>query len=388
MSLKILVNMPKITINSSIAAAALGNYIIKENLLVKEASCDRSIEKKYMPDDDEDDEFTRIQLTLGVGSYLFTYKGNNYTYNKVQMGEPLTSTAFDKDATIYEETFVEGTADNIAEEIMELTTLAMKETKRDGYIKTYSYQPKSNYWEFESTIPERSFSSVVLDKDLKKSILNDVNDFTNPDTKSWYYTHGINYRRCYLLAGPPGSGKSSCVKAITSHLKRNIHRIDLGDPNLTDSSLLCAVNSVDKSAVIVFEDIDCLFDSNRNKLDDLNITFSGLLNSLDGICVSRGQIFIATTNYVDRLDQALKRKGRVDRIFQFNYATKEQAKQMFLRFYPNEEELSNKFADCIGPKVATSDLQHHFIMNRKKSAEDASKYVQDKYDDKFEAMYG
>lgn len=199
--------MTKITINSSIAAAALGNYIIKENLLVKEASCDRRIEKKYMPDDEEDDEFTRIQLTLGVGSYLFTYKGNNYTFNKVQIGEPLTSTAFDKDATIYEETFIEGTADNIAETIMELTTLAMKETKRDGYIKTYSYQPKSNYWEFESTIPERSFDSVVLDNDLKRSLLDDVNDFTNPDTKSWYYTHGINYRRCFLLAGPPGNGK-------------------------------------------------------------------------------------------------------------------------------------------------------------------------------------
>lgn len=179
------------------------------------------------------------------------------------------------------------------------------------------------------------------------------------------------------------------TRALTSHLKRNIHRIDLGDPNLTDSSLLCAVNSVDKSAVIVYEDIDSLFDSNRNKLCEVsNVTFSGLLNSLDGISVSRGQIFILTTNYVDRLDQALKRKGRVDRIFQFNYTTKAQAKEMYLRFYPNEEELSDKFAECIGAKVPMSNLQEHFITHRKKSAKEASKYITENRDEKFESIYG
>lgn len=379
--------MPKVSINTSFIASSLERYIIHEKLLITDCSKDRRIDRKIIHDDDTDDLDDKIQLTLGLGVFDFTYKGHRYQFQKVAVGDPLPSTAFDKDAVIYENTFICGDNENTAHEIMELTKKAMQETKRDGYIKTYVFDAKRNYWDYESSIPERSFSSVILEPKLKQSIIDDVNDFVDPQTKVWFQMHGINYRRCYLLTGPPGCGKTSVCQALTSHLKRNIHRIDLGDPELTDSGLLCAVNSVDKSSVIVFEDIDTMFDSNRHRMENVNITFSGLLNSLDGISVSRGQIFVLTTNYANKLDVALKRKGRVDRIFEFNYTTKEQAKEMYLRFYPRENKLSDKFALCIGPKTPTSDLQHHFIMMRKKSAEEASNYVQENNKDGFETMY-
>ena len=43
-----------------------------------------------------------------------------------------------------------------------------------------------------------------------------------------------------------------------------------------------------------------------------NITFSGLLNTLDGIAHVDKQIIIMTTNHPLVLDAALKRPGRVD----------------------------------------------------------------------------
>ena len=42
------------------------------------------------------------------------------------------------------------------------------------------------------------------------------------------------------------------------------------------------------------------------------LTLSGLLNAIDGVTSSEGRIVFMTTNYVDKLDPALIRPGRVD----------------------------------------------------------------------------
>lgn len=47
--------------------------------------------------------------------------------------------------------------------------------------------------------------------------------------------------------------------------------------------------------------------------DGLNrVTFSGLLNCLDGVASTEARILFMTTNYLERLDPALVRPGRVD----------------------------------------------------------------------------
>lgn len=47
--------------------------------------------------------------------------------------------------------------------------------------------------------------------------------------------------------------------------------------------------------------------------DGLNrVTFSGLLNCLDGVASTEARILFMTTNYLNRLDPALVRPGRVD----------------------------------------------------------------------------
>ena len=51
----------------------------------------------------------------------------------------------------------------------------------------------------------------------------------------------------------------------------------------------------------------------REILQGLNrLTLSGLLNAIDGVTSSEGRIVFMTTNYVDKLDPALIRPGRVD----------------------------------------------------------------------------
>ena len=59
----------------------------------------------------------------------------------------------------------------------------------------------------------RLLDSVVLDEGVKERILKDVTDFMSRG--KWYAERGIPYRRGILLHGPPGSGKSSFIQALS-----------------------------------------------------------------------------------------------------------------------------------------------------------------------------
>lgn len=63
------------------------------------------------------------------------------------------------------------------------------------------------------------------------------------------------------------------------------------------------------------------------------MTFSGLLNALDGVASSEERIIFMTTNHFDHLDPALIRPGRVDLKEFLDDAVGEQAKRLYVKFY-------------------------------------------------------
>jgi chaperone BCS1 len=70
-----------------------------------------------------------------------------------------------------------------------------------------------------------------------------------------------------------------------------------------------------------------------------SVTFSGLLNALDGVASSEERIIFMTTNHFSQLDPALIRPGRVDLQEFLDDAEGEQAKRLFIKFYsPSSDE--------------------------------------------------
>ena len=109
------------------------------------------------------------------------------------------------------------------------------------------------------------------------------------------------------------SFKSTDRSQVASEYDCNVCVLSLADPDLKDDGLRQAMQRVPKRSCICFEDVDALFDNHRDKRQGgCLVTFSGLLNALDGVGDPRGTIFFLTTNYKDRLDKALIRPGRVD----------------------------------------------------------------------------
>ena len=93
------------------------------------------------------------------------------------------------------------------------------------------------------------------------------------------------------------------------------------------------------------------------------VTFSGLLNAIDGVAAGEGRLLMATTNHIELLDPALIRPGRIDRKIYIGYARREQAKRLFLRFFPEAGgDLAAYFAESIPEeRLSMSSLQMHLL---------------------------
>jgi chaperone BCS1 len=71
-----------------------------------------------------------------------------------------------------------------------------------------------------------------------------------------------------------------------------------------------------------------------NKKDSLSlISMSGLLNIIDGAASHEGRVLIMSTNYPEKLDEALIRPGRIDLQVRFTLATHAQIRDIFMRMY-------------------------------------------------------
>jgi len=270
-------------------------------------------------------------------------------------------------------------------------------------ITMYISSSEGNYFEHLGRRNKRSLDTIYLPQKQKKHLVDDLSNFLKPETRRRYGQLGINYKRLYLLEGVPGAGKSSFIMALASKFDYNIAIVSF-TPKMTDVNLIRGLRSLDetdrddkdrknKKFFIVFEDMDCIFKERKSNDEQKNaITFSGILNALDGITSSEFIGFI-TSNYKCNLDPALIRSGRVDYIMNFDYAIKEQVVEIFKKFtceYSESISIEEKDAKakefyeavrCLDIKVSISLLQQ-YLMKYLDTSDDAIKNI-----DELKKMY-
>ena len=176
----------------------------------------------------------------------------------------------------------------------------------------------------------RDWEDIVYNDQVRKTISTSVQKFF--DNSSLYEKLSIPRKLTFLFHGEPGTGKTELTRAIASMTGYSIYPITMEGKNV--HAFIRALNLVPKDSIVLLEDVDSF--STKRQLRDFRaeasecetteapvgtdgnqqpqqqMTLSGLLNVLDGICPLDNLIVVITTNALEKLDTALYRKGRVD----------------------------------------------------------------------------
>lgn len=299
---------------------------------------------------------TRVTFTP-LGVHFFKYEGNYIWINRSREKQTNNGSF----VALYETLTVTTLARNrgFLEDLVKQT---QKHNERTNRGKVVLYSSHSDYWSMLGKRIPRSIDTVILPEETKKSTLDDVKWFlANQD---WYKARGVPYRRGFLLYGPPGNGKTSLVFAVASELQYNVAILNLSDANISDTGLLGLLSDIPEKCVVVAEDIDTVFEGRESKVKGGKITFSGLLNAIDGVASSEGRILFMTTNRIETLDPALIRPGRADRQIEIKAPNEALRKAMYLRFYPNDIKKAEAFATRTDTQSAAA-VQELLIMGER-----------------------
>ena len=215
-------------------------------------------------------------------------------------------------------------------------------------------------WRKADARPRRAIDSVVLEGDIRQRLLDDAQGFF--EKRNWYASMGIPWRRGYLLYGPPGTGKTSVAFALAGELRLNLCWLSLTNPKLNDQTISTLLQKTPARSLILIEDVDAFFAARQKQDDRIAVSFSGLLNALDGVAAQEGRIIFLTTNHREQLDPALIRPGRIDVEFKLDLASRAQIATMLQRFHPDAEvQITALVAELPERKLSPAQIQQALL---------------------------
>ncbi|KAF3593093.1 hypothetical protein DY000_02025757 [Brassica cretica] len=255
--------------------------------------------------------------------------------------------------------------------------------------KLYSNTPGQNHrnqtkWSHVTFEHPASFDTLAMEEKKKEEIKNDLVKFSK--SKDYYKKIGKAWKRGYLLFGPPGTGKSTMIAAMANFLEYDVYDLELTTV-MDNTQLRSLLIETSNKSIIVIEDIDCSLnltgqrkkkkeeeeDGDEKKMKcegekkESKVTLSGLLNFIDGLWSACGgeRIIVFTTNFVDKLDPALIRKGRMDKHIEMSYCGFEAFKVLAKNYLDVEEsELFDevkRLLEVEGIKMTPADVGENLL---------------------------
>ena len=140
------------------------------------------------------------------------------------------------------------------------------------------------------------------------------------DSLEEFYDEYLNSSKSVLLLiGPPGGGKSTFLRTLLFHAKKEKNYICSNERVLSVDGFIPWISGLYDNSLIAIEDAD-KFVTSREKTG--NDSMAGLLNATDGIIPRHNKIIISTNlPSINSVDPALVRPGRCHRVLEFKNLT-------------------------------------------------------------------
>jgi predicted AAA+ superfamily ATPase len=168
-------------------------------------------------------------------------------------------------------------------------------------------------------------------------ILRDIQNFW--DRKDKYKEYNFVHKRGILMYGEPGCGKSGIIQLIAKQLIENDGIIiNIKDQDDVDyfMDFISTFRKIEpnRPLIVLLEDIDSIAGENSHST-------SRLLNILDGVKQIEDVVYIATTNYPEKLqDRITNRPSRFDRRYKVELPNDE-IREAYIRHKLTDEDIEN-----------------------------------------------
>jgi hypothetical protein len=224
-----------------------------------------------------------------------------------------------------------------------------------------------NYMDFKTN---KTFDNLFFDG--KDELIKRLDSFVKRDK---YSILGLPETLGLLFYGEPGTGKTSCIKAIAKYLDKHLIIVPMNQiktkKRLEELFFSTKYGIPTDKRIYVFEEIDCngwenivkdrklinndteqnhqetiveqltgvlTIGSNKDKKDkdgdnDDKLTLGAILEVIDGLIECPGRVIIMTTNHKEHLDSALLRPGRIDMEIQFKRLRHSHIAEIFKTWY-------------------------------------------------------
>ena len=212
---------------------------------------------------------------------------------------------------------------------------------------------------FGKTFKKIDFSkedSPILNDNIKETLKKEIKAFI--DKEELYKEMNLTYKRGILLHGGAGNGKTCFIKSIAHEMREEA--IVIITENINEEinyieSFLADDDYNKYLKIIVFEDIDGFHPSIRSKM----------LNFLDGANKMHKVLFIATTNFPEKLDIAIKnRPSRFDDIKNIGLPNEQTRKRLLLKYFPNTKKELLEKAIRKSDGLSGSHFKELYILSR------------------------
>jgi transitional endoplasmic reticulum ATPase len=167
------------------------------------------------------------------------------------------------------------------------------------------------------TVEHWSWDSLILPDEIKAQLQQLQAVIEDPESARRF---GVEPPTGLLLAGPPGTGKTTVAKVLAAQARASFYPISaadviskwVGDSEQNIRQLFERARE-NRPSIVFIDEIDAIAGRRGESLGVHDSHVNQLLAEIDGVAGQRGVFVIGATNRPDQLDPALLRGGRLSR---------------------------------------------------------------------------